>query len=220
MIAFVAMWLAGGAVIAALAGAAVFLGEKVSAPLKRLIAAANEWDAKITAAAIVVAGVAWWFILNVVLFGPFHSALLELWGNPSTTADLTILSSMNRSVHTNHYLVSAYSRMVIALIVWRWFPAMERRTPASSAIRLWKFGALAVAFAFVATAAAPRRLVLERFPIVEFDGRPGLVIGSAGNELLLYAPNEPGRPRRRVRSDATSLQRTGETSFLFDPVAK
>jgi len=153
------------------------------------------------------------------VFANFHDALLELWSNPSTTADLTILSSANRGMYTNHYLASAYSSMLIALIVWRWFPLLEKRTRASPTIRFWKWGAIAVACAFLAWTGAPRRLVLERFPVVQFDDRPALVIGSAGSELLLYMPNEPGRPRRRVRGDDPRLQRTGETRFLFDPAS-
>jgi len=219
MIPFVAMWLVGAAVVAALAGAALFLRDYVSVPLARLIAVVNGWDPVMTAMAIVVASVAWWFTLNLILFGTLYNTLLELWSNPSTTADLTILSSVERSMHTNHYLASAYSSMLIGLIVWRWFPSLEARATMASTIRLWKWGAVAVALAFVAWAGAPRRLVLERYPVAEFDNRPGLVIGSAGNEVLFYAPNEPGRPRRRVRGDAPGLQRTGETRFLFDPVA-
>jgi hypothetical protein len=61
--------------------------------------------------------------------------------------------------------------------------------------------------------------VLERYPVVEFDNRSALVIGSAGNELLIYSPNEPGRPRRRVRGDDPRLRRTAETRFLFDPAS-
>ena len=219
MIAFALMWLVGGAVLAALAAVGVFLGDRVTAPLKRIVALANTWDPTITAAVIVVASVVWLFVLNLVVFANFHDALLELWSNPSTTADLTILSSANRGMYTNHYLASAYSSMLIALIVWRWFPRLEKRARASPTIRFWKWGAIAVACAFLAWTGAPRRLVLERFPVVQFDQRPALVIGSAGSELLLYMPNEPGRPRRRVRGDDPRLQRTGETRFLFDPAS-
>ena len=151
-----------------------------------------------------------------MVFANFHRALLELWSNPSATADLTILSSANRGMYTNHYFVSAYSSMLMALIVWRWFPRLEKRARASPTIRRWKWGAIAVACAFIAWTGAPRRLGLERFPVVQFDDRPALVIGNAGSELLLYTPSEPGRPRHRVRGDDPRLQRTGETRFLFD----
>ena len=216
MIPFALMWLVGGAVLAALAAVAVFLGDRVTAPLKRIIAVTNTWDPTITAAVIVVASVVWLFVLNLVVFANFHRALLELWSNPSATADLTILSSANRGMYTNHYFASAYSSMLMALIVWRWFPRLEKRARASPTIRLWKWGAIAVACAFIAWTGAPRRLVLERFPVVQFDDRPALVIGNAGSELLLYTPTEPGRPRHRVRGDDLRLQRTGETRFLFD----
>ena len=49
-----------------------------------------------------------------------------------------------------------------------------------------------------------------------FDNRTGFVIGDAGDELLVYAPGEEGRPRFRMRRDAPGLLQTGETTFLFD----
>jgi hypothetical protein len=214
LLPFIAMWLLGGAVLGALAAGALFLGGSLSGARKRLVALSGRWDPVTTAAVIVVAGVALWFVLNRVLFADYFEPVLELPNNPSTP--VTILGPAYRSLHMAHYFLSAYAGMAFGLIAWRWFPHLERRSASSSAVRLWKWGAVAIAFAFLAWAVVPRRLVWERYPVVEFGDRSGLVIGSAGSELLVYAPDEPGRPRLTLRSDTPGLRRTGETRLLFD----
>ena len=73
-----------------------------------------------------------------------------------------------------------------------------------------------MAIAFMGWAALPRRIVWERFPIVEFDNQTGFVIGTAGDELLVYSPDQPGRPRRRIQQDSTGFRRTADNGFLFD----
>ena len=217
LLPFGVMWLVGAAVLAALMAAGHLLRGFLAAPTERLLATVNTWDPVTTAAVIVSVGVGWWSELNLILFADFFRPVWGLASDIETAADLTILGSANRGIHTVHYLVSAYSSMLLALIVWRWFPHLERRCEKSSTIWAWKWAAVAVAFVFLAWAALPRRLVWERFPVVEFDNRSALVIGSAANELLVFTPGEPGRPRRRLRTDAPGLQRTGETRFLFEP---
>jgi serine/threonine-protein kinase len=217
LLPFIVMWLAGAAVVAALVAIGVLFRTSVAVPAERLIAAVNKWDPVATAAGIVIASAAWWLTVNLILFADFLRPIWDLAGDIGTPTDLTILASASRSIHRNHYFVSAYSVMLLALIVWRWFPHLEKRCGKSSTIWGWKLAALAVGFAFLAAATLPRRLVWERYPVVEFDNRSAVVIGTAPNELLVFTPDEPGRPRRRVRSDSPDLQRTGEARFLFDP---
>jgi hypothetical protein len=217
LLPFGVMWLVGGAVLAGLTGMALLLRSVLSAPAKWLVQRARRWDPATTAAVIVVSSVAWWLVVNFVLFAAYLTPVADLASDIETSTDLTILGSAHRGVHRLHYFVSAYSSMLLGLIVWFWFPDLERRSSKSPTIWLWKLAAIAVSFAFLAWATLPRRLVWERFPVVEFENRSGLVIGSAGNELLVFNPDEAGRPRRRVRSDRQDLERAGETRFLFDP---
>ena len=82
-----------------------------------------------------------------------------------------------------------------------------------------KWGTIAIAFLVVAMAVAPRRAVWESFTIASFEKRPALVIGTAGEYYLLYAPDESNRPRFRVSkkdADAMNLQLTAETRALFE----
>jgi hypothetical protein len=65
-------------------------------------------------------------------------------------------------------------------------------------------------------AVVPRRVVWESYAVVAFDSRPAVVIGTTRDELLLYAPDEAGRPRIRVRRDDPKARFIGETRALFD----
>jgi serine/threonine-protein kinase len=216
MIPFVAYWAFGVAVLGGLAVVRFVTGSLLSRPWNRLVTFASAWDPVVTASAIALAGAALWVIVNVVVFADFFSALYEVMEDPATSRDLSILGSAGRSRHVNHFFVSTYLSMGLALVVWRWFPALERRTTALSTVRLLKWSVVAVALALMAWTVLPRRIVWERYPVVEFDNRTGFVIGTAGEDLLVYEPDQPGRPRRRIRQDISGFRKTAETGFLFD----
>jgi hypothetical protein len=129
--------------------------------------------------------------------------------------ELTILAPASRPVHQAHGIWSAFLSFVAGLAVWRWFPGLEKRAQDVTTLRSVKWGTLAVACLMVLVPVAPRRAVWESYPIVSFDRRTALVMGTTGEELLLYAPDEAGRPRFRVPVDSPGLRRTGETRPLF-----
>jgi hypothetical protein len=81
---------------------------------------------------------------------------------------------------------------------------------------MMKWSTVALVFLAVALTAIPRKLLFDRFTVVEFERSLALVIGSTRDELLVYAPDESDRPRRRVRRDAQGLVQTGRTRVLFD----
>jgi tRNA A-37 threonylcarbamoyl transferase component Bud32 len=182
----------------------------------RLVTFANAWDPVMTASAIALAGAASWVVLNRVVFADFFGALYTVMDDPATRQDLSILGSAPRSLHLNHFYFSTYISMALGLAVWRWFPALERRTTSLSTVKLLKWCVVAIALVFMSWAVLPRRIIWERFPIVQFESRTAFVIGTAGDELLVYEPDQPGRPRRRIRQDIAGFRRTGETGFLFD----
>jgi hypothetical protein len=204
--------------IAVLGGLALL--QKTIRPLgslwRRLVTFANSWDPVMTASAIALAGAASLVILNRVVYADFFDALYTVMDDPATTKDLSILGSGPRSLHVNHFYLSTYAALALALAVWRWFPALERRATPPSTVRLLKWSVVAIAIAFMAWVVLPRRIVWERYPVVEFDNRTGFVIGTAGDDLLVYEPDQPGRPRRRIRQDISGFRKTAETGFLFD----
>jgi serine/threonine-protein kinase len=216
MIPFLLYGTFGAAVLGGIAGLRLLLRPLISTPWQRLMSFTNTWDPVVTAAGILLFAAASWVVINNVLFADLFAALYTLMDDPTTSADLSILGSAGHEMHLNHFYISFYLSMLLGVAVWRWFPALERRTTALSAVRGLKWGVVAVALTLLAFAVVPRRIIWERYPVVEFDNRSGLVIGSTGNEVLVYTPEEPGRPRRRVRQDAPGFQRTAETRLLFD----
>jgi hypothetical protein len=153
--------------------------------------------------------------LNFIAFGDLFGAMFALAADAATTADLSLLSPLRQNLHRNHTVMAATLSILLSVVSWYGFPPLERRAKDPSTIQVLKWGTLAVAFITLAFAAAPRRVLWERFPVVEFDNRIGFVISNVGDEALVYAPSEPGRPRVRRRAD--TLEPTGETRFLFDP---
>ena len=137
-----------------------------------------------------------------------------------TAADLAILGPAGNNVRVSHLLISTYLSMLLGLAVWRWFPGLEMRTTEASTVRFLKWGTAAMAFIVVAWAVMPRRILWETFPVVAFENRTLLVIGTTREWSLLYAPDEPGRPSVRVRSDAPGIRRTGENRTLFGQESK
>src|SRR5262245_13336854 len=208
--------LLGAAAIGALAALRLLPGTFVQTTWNWLIARADSWDPVAPAAGIVLAGAASWFVVNFLVFAGLFEALFALEDTPSTPMDLSILGSASHGLHLNHYYVSTGLSLFLVLAAWRLFPRLERRAASPSAVRVWKWGAVAVAFLLVATATAPRAIIWEEYPVVMFEGRAGLVIGTAGDDRLVYAPDEPGRPRTRVRKDANDFHETGEARLLFD----
>jgi len=135
---------------------------------------------------------------------------------PPTPIDLSILSPASHAIHRAHGAYSAYLSFALGFAVVRWFPRLERSARDPSAVRLLKWATVVVAFAAIAAAALPRRVVWESFDVVVFENRPALVIGTSAEEVLLYAPGTAERSYLRVRADAPALQRTGQTRKLFD----
>jgi len=215
MIPFVAYGIFGAAILGGMAGVRLMV-KPLGRLWERLLAFANSWDPIATGAAVVLASAGLWIVVNRVVFADYFNALYAIMDDPATSRDLSILGPSGHSIHLNHFYVSFYISMFLGLAAWWWFPALERRTTSSSAIRALRWAVVAVAFTFLAWAVLPRRIAWERYPLVEFDNRTALVIGTAGDEVLLYSPDDPGRPRRRIRQDAPGYRKTADTRFLFD----
>ena len=112
--------------------------------------------------------------------------------------------------------VFRWHKLALGLVIWRLFPKLEESQKDAPTLRVMKWATLGLAVLIVAVAVAPRRAIWDSFAVATFDNHTALVIGTTREELLLYAPNEPGRPRFRIRKDAPGLRLTGETRALFD----
>ncbi|HEY1302820.1 MAG TPA: serine/threonine-protein kinase [Vicinamibacterales bacterium] len=209
-------WLIGAAAIGVISALRLLPVKLIPTMWNRFVALADSWDPAATAAAVVLAGAGSWIVVNFFIFASLFDALFALEADPSTSMDLSILGTAGIELHTRHFLVSTYLSMLMALAAWRLFPRLEQRAASPPTVRVWRWGAVAVAFLLVATSTAPRGINWELYPVVTFDGRSGLVIGTTNDDLLVYSPDEPGRPHTRVRKDAKDLHQTGEARLLFD----
>ena len=118
---------------------------------------------------------------------------------------MTILEPASRPIHQYHGVYSAVLSFALGLVIWRLFPKLEESQTDAPTLRVMKWATLGLAVLIVAVAVAPRRAIWDSFAVATFDNHTALVIGTTREELLLYAPNEPGRPRFRIRKDAPGL---------------
>ena len=117
--------------------------------------------------------------------------------------------------NTTHGELSAILSFALGFAVWKIFPALERRAAAPSALRALRAATLLVAVLTVALAVIPRRLVWDRFELVEYETQRAFVLGTRGDELLLYVPASRPQPWRRVSAATANIERTGARRELF-----
>lgn len=219
-IAHAVLWLFGAAALGVLAALPNLFGKALSRPWNELVAVLDSKDSLSVATGILLFGVGGWIVLNLVVHRELYSTLYALQEDPKNTSlDLSILGP-TRDVRSWHMMLSAYLSMLLGLAVWKWFPRLEGRTTESSTVRFLKWGTLAVAFIVIIWDVMPRRILWEQYPIARFGNRLGFVIASTGedpgDEVLLYFPDEPGRPSLRRRRDTDDLTIPGGSRLLFD----
>ena len=216
LVPFIADWAFAGAVLGVLAGARLLARSQIEGIQARWTAWFGRPDPVTVATIVFLLGAAGWMTITWAFFDLFVA--LDAVRAPSPTPiDLSILSPASHSIHRAHGTYSAYLSFALGFAAVRWFPRLERSARDPSAVRLLKWATVLVAFAAIAAAAFPRRLVWDSFDLVVFENRPALVIGRSGEELLLYDPGTAERSHSRVRADAPGLERTGQTRKLFDP---
>ena len=133
----------------------------------------------------------------------FATTVDALYGNHGRPCDLEAISrssgTSGHPIHLNHFYVSFYAEHA----TWAWprgvgFRPSSEATTASSTIRVLKWAARRRRVHVISPGAVlPRRSLWERFPVVEFDNRTALVIGTAGDEVSPLCS-------RRTRSTASS----------------
>jgi hypothetical protein len=215
---FLAIWLSSATLLAVLAGMRLLLPTSFGGPFHRLAAGIRTLNPAGTATVVLVTG----SVLALTLLWRYWEVFAVLWAlreDPLLpVTSLTILAPASRSIHQDHGVYSALLSFVLGLAIWRLFPRLEASDTDVSTLRVMKWATLGVALLVVAVAVAPRRAIWDSFAVATFDNHTALVIGTTRDELLLWAPNEPGRPRFRVRKDAPGLRLTGETRALFGDI--
>lgn len=217
---YVIFWLFGIAVLGVLAAIRTLFGKTVSRPLETLVAALDAKDPLRVATGIFLFGAAAWVVLNLVVHRELFTTLYALQEEPQNPSLNVSTLGPTRDVRSWHMMLSAYLSMLLGLAVWKWFPRLEGRATDPSTVRLLKWGTLAVAFIVVVWDVMPRRILWEQYPRAQFGNRSGFVIASTGedprDEVLLYFPDEPGRPSERKQRGTDGLTYPGGSRYLFD----
>jgi hypothetical protein len=216
LLPFGIVWSVAVGVFAVLVG----LGSMVRAPLARLrgrlMPADGAADGATVATVVLAAGFSCWLALTWYCADLFR-AMIGLTVQTAAPVDPSALGSAGNAMQRTLFLSAACLSFLLALAVWRWFPKLERTASDPSRVRSLQAATIVVASLAVVIAAAPRRLVWERFEVVKFENRSAFVIGTSSDELLLYYPYTEGPKQRRVRRDIPSLQRNVTQARLFDP---
>jgi serine/threonine-protein kinase len=216
---YVVFWLFGIAVLGVLAAIRTLFGKAVSQPWEKLVAVLDGKDPRNVATGIFLFGAAAWVVLNLVVHRELFTTLYALQEEPQNVSlDLSILGPA-RNVRVWHMMLSVYLSMLLGLAVWRWFPRLEARAAEPSTVRLLKWGTVAVAFIVVAWDVMPRRILWEQHQRAQFGNRSGFVIASRveepKDEVLLYFPDEPGRPSEKMPRVTNGLTYPGGSRSLF-----
>jgi serine/threonine-protein kinase len=213
---FVAYWVVGATLLAVLAGVRLLLPSRLGRLPAQFAAAFRRLNPAGVATLVFLTGAA----LAVTISWKYWDVFAVSWALREDPLlpfmSMTILDPASRPIHQYHGIYSALLSFALGVVVWRVFPYLEKAATDASTCRAMRWGTLAIAVLVVTLAVAPRRAVWDSFAVALFDNHTALVIGTTRDELLLYAPNEPGRPRFRVRKDAPGLKLTGETRALFD----
>jgi hypothetical protein len=139
-------------------------------------------------------------------------ALITLHQEPAEAA----IQAISRSARDQHKAFStgcAVLSFFLLLAAFWWFPALRGRSGHPAAMQRLRWAMLLLALVTMLAPTIPRRFLFEHFRVVEYDGREGLEIGSAGDHLLLYDSDR--RVTVRVRRDAEGLRVTDRVRQVF-----
>ena len=206
LLPFVIFWLVSAAALAGLGGAMYLLRRPLAKLQKALrLPGIHSFKPLTLGAAALIAGMLA-FLSLTVQFWPVLQAVESVRTNTVTAATISLLEP--GGANTYHGLLSAFLSFLLAFVALQWFPRLEARDP-SPVLRSLKWATLGLAALVVVVNVIPRRIIWDEFEAVQYENQRAVVLGNRGNELLLYVPESPARPWRRVNADAPGLERSG-----------
>lgn len=213
LLPFLVVWALASAAVAALGGVKFLL----RGPLARLqkaigIPGVESVSPVVLGGSICIAGVVGLVAINLTFY-PVFEALEMLRTSAATPATSRLLAPGGSN--TVHGELSAILSFLLGFAALKWFPSLELRDPAPPMLRSLKWASLGIAVLTMSFSVFPRRAVWEDFEIVQYEKQRAYVLGSRGNELLLYVPGLTARQLRRVADDANGLERNRGRDVLF-----
>ena len=210
---FAITWMLGATVVGGYAVLRQLAGARLAgmlAPLKRRVTAAAPVS---VAAWIVVAGAACAVALTWVYWSLFGTIVALSKDNAASLPDVSAIGPAFYAAYLSHNVISAVLSFMLILAVVRWLPSLERRATDPAAIARARWVTAAMAIVLVTLAVAPRRIAMDTFEVVQYKSQEWFVIGSNGDERLLYPADRVAPTGQRVRGDR-DLVGTGEFRSL------
>jgi tRNA A-37 threonylcarbamoyl transferase component Bud32 len=207
------IWVATAATVAGLGGIRNLFGPRLAALQRRLGLPAIESISPLVLAAIVLIAGVTGFVALTLRFYPVFLALDALRTNTVTPTAIALLAP--DGTNAAHGAASAVLSFLLGFAAVKWFPRFEQRDPGAPVLRSLKWAALGVAALIVVVSLIPRRIIWDEFEVVQYENQRAFVLGNRGAELLLYVPESPARPWRRVDAGAPGLERSGSRGKLF-----
>jgi hypothetical protein len=175
----------------------------------------SDWSSRLNPQAlgltVLLVGAAAWGALIWANRDVFDS-LISLHQHPAS-ASVAAISFAARQKHLAFSTGCAVLSFFLVLLAVAWFPSLRQRSSNPAAIQKLRWAMLLLALVVMLGPTMPRRILFERFRVAEYDGQPAVVIGSAGDHLLLY--DSARRATVRVRRDAAGLRMTEMTRQIF-----
>jgi len=201
-----AIYLAVGSVLLALLPGVWRLLRPMLSPMSRALqTTTRSLSPEISATLVPVLGAAaalallWWH-------WPMFATIVALQDAPDVVSTPVILGDGFKSTYLSHSNLSAMLCVVLVLAAWRWWPGVELQSQDVAHVRRMKWVAIGIAVVLATSAVAPRPFVFERFDVVLYQNRPSFVIGTKGDELLLFASDANGILRVKVPRSAVTLK--------------
>ena len=216
LLPFVIYWLAGAALVAAYWVARHFVGAQVGRALGPLAVRLKEKSPLRLAASVAGVGAVCAVAVTLGHWSLFGSIIALGSAAPGNLPDVSVIGPGFRSAFLSHSQYSAVLSFFLLLAAVRWFPALERRAEDASAIAPVKWGVAAIAVVIVALAIAPRRIAMDEFEVVVYKGRPSFVLGTNGDELLLYPADRVAATGQQVHKDDRDLVRNNVWRTLVE----
>ena len=213
LLPFAFNWLVAIAVVTLLAGVRLALGSRGGRLFERWRSLVNGVRPAVLATLIPVVGAAVWLGFSFHYWSIVDTlAAMQLGTAPPSHVPL--LDKPFRGQLQVYSEIAAVLSFCLIFPIWRWWPEFERRSDDVSAVRRAKWACIALAAVVVVAAVAPRRFAMELFEAVLYKNEPAFVIGTRGDELLLYLPKAAGNVRPTVRRGDPDLVPTHKWLWL------
>ena len=213
--AFVMLWVLFSAATAMLLWIRVLFAPTVDRLTRPITSRIATTKATTLAALVALIGILWWAGITWWYADMFSTMFAMQSGRFASPDGAPLLNAAFRVMQKNYGLHAAILCFVLLFIVWRWWPRLERRAEDLAFVRAMKWAPIAICILVVVCVTAPRRLVWERFQVVLYKNQPSFVIGTNGEELLLFANDGSNANPRIVRKDSPDVTSPDPEQWQF-----